>query len=193
MKSYHNRIAKVVTKCYKGRREYFKLVSVCAGATSMQIDSICRFRHIPLPVFCLDIQEPAMKPIKVATISLAIILGVTACEIAIARNGGGHGRGGGHTGGRHSGHPGHHHSHGSYGHLGGFLGGATLGFGYFYPPPNYYPWPVELPYSLPGYIEQGADLYYCTSAQSYYPEVTDCPEGWQAITPEPTPVPQSGR
>jgi hypothetical protein len=133
-----------------------------------------------------------MKLVKITLVLVVLLFGAMTIEMALARSGGGHG-GGGHAGGRHSGGGhGHNHSHGSRGHLGVFVGGSVFGLGYYYPPSYYYPWPVEIPYSPPGYIEQGTDLYYCTSAQSYYPDVKECPEGWQAITPEPTPPSQSG-
>jgi hypothetical protein len=126
---------------------------------------------------------------KLATIILmfiALLFGAMTGELALARGHGGGSHGGGHhSGGHHSG--GGHHGHGSRWHPGAFAGGGVFGLGYYYSPSYYYAWPVEIPYSPPGYIEQGTDLYYCTSAQSYYPDVKECPEGWQAITPEPTP------
>ena len=130
-----------------------------------------------------------MKLVKITLVLVVLLFGAMTIEMALARSGGGHG-GGGHSGGHHSG--GGHHSHGSRGHVCVFVGGSVFGLGYYYPPSYYYPWPVEIPYSPPGYIEQGTDLYYCISAQSYYPDVKECPEGWQAITPEPTPPSQSG-
>jgi hypothetical protein len=152
----------------------------------------------------LGIFDSMMKLVEIILVSVLLLIAAVTSEMALARGGGGHGGGGGgghgggggghssggHAGGGHSGGGhGHNHGHGSHGHHGVFLGGVAFGFGYYYPPSYYYTWPDEIPNSPPGYIEQGTDLYYCTSAQSYYPDVAECPEGWQAITPEPIPPP----
>lgn len=59
------------------------------------------------------------------------------------------------------------------------------GLWYFYPQPVYpYPDPFapgEVIYEDGG---TGDYWYYCESAGQYYPYVTDCPEGWQAVVPE---------
>jgi hypothetical protein len=59
------------------------------------------------------------------------------------------------------------------------------GLWYFYPQPVY---PYPDPFA-PGdviYESGGAGdyWYYCESAGQYYPYVTECPEGWQAVMPE---------
>ncbi|MGN6230020.1 MAG: hypothetical protein ACTHNZ_02510 [Trinickia sp.] len=59
------------------------------------------------------------------------------------------------------------------------------GLWYFYPQPVY---PYPDPFS-PGDVEYGPSepgqyWYYCESAGQYYPYVTDCPEGWQAVIPD---------
>ena len=135
--------------------------------------------------------EDTITRLARTTLLLVVLLFVAVTSgSALARSGGGHGGGGkgggghGHSGGHKGGHGGsHNHSHR---HHGAIVGGAVFLPWYFYPPPDYYyrP-PVEIPDSPPGYIEQGTDLYYCVSAQSYYPDVKECPGGWQAITPEP--------
>jgi len=125
------------------------------------------------------------------------------------RSGGGHSAGshsgGGHSIGNHSrgGHSAGNHSRG--GHFSGHrFAGPPLRFGvivgapaffYYPPPPLYYPPVVAIPSSTPVYIEQGdaqsasgqADgyWYYCAEAQAYYPYVTECPQGWQRVTPQP--------
>lgn len=72
-------------------------------------------------------------------------------------------------------------------HHGGRLGWWWVvgGLWYFYPQPVY---PYPDPY-VPGDIgydsaEPGSYWYYCQSAGQYYPYVTYCPEGWQAVAPE---------
>jgi hypothetical protein len=59
------------------------------------------------------------------------------------------------------------------------------GLWYFYPQPVYpYPDPFapgEIIYETGG---AGDYWYYCESAGQYYPYVTECPEGWQAVVPE---------
>ncbi|WP_374087736.1 hypothetical protein [Methylomicrobium lacus] len=66
---------------------------------------------------------------------------------------------------------------------------------YYYRPypyqPYYYPPAYQLPVP-PAYIEPrrnpayGAQNWsYCPSADGYYPNVTDCPEGWQSVRPYP--------
>ena len=59
------------------------------------------------------------------------------------------------------------------------------GLWYFYPQPVY---PYPDPFA-PGdviYESGGAGdyWYYCESAGQYYPYVTECPEGWQAVVPQ---------
>ena len=37
----------------------------------------------------------------------------------------------------------------------------------------------------PAPAQQPAYWYYCRSAKAYYPYVKNCPEGWQAVQPQP--------
>ncbi len=109
-------------------------------------------------------------------------------------HGGGHG-GGAHSGGSHSG-QGHHHGHG------GLFVGAAL----FYPWPysyGFYPvWENDQPQGLVVYVEQFPGVptpetkgwIYCPAKAASYPEVVDCPGGWQRVIPQeqatsPTPAP----
>jgi hypothetical protein len=59
---------------------------------------------------------------------------------------------------------------------------------FFYPSPVY---PYPDPYVPPAVVGQApspsTDWYYCASKNAYYPYVTDCPEGWQQVVPQPTP------
>ncbi|HZW11594.1 MAG TPA: hypothetical protein VFF81_00190 [Noviherbaspirillum sp.] len=68
---------------------------------------------------------------------------------------------------------------------------------YYYPYTYSYSYPpvVVLP-SPPVYIEQNAApplngqqggnwWYYCPSSRAYYPYVTECPQGWQLVPPQP--------
>lgn len=133
---------------------------------------------------------------------LAAALLFAAASVAEARPGSGGRGGGGHGGAR------------SYSHSGGHSyarpsrGGARIVVGvpfaypvwrpahyaapvYYHPPPAgyapaYAPAPVE-------YIEQPqapqGDWFYCAPSRAYYPEVQDCPGGWQRVAPRP-PAPQ---
>jgi len=70
------------------------------------------------------------------------------------------------------------------------------GLWYFYPYPVYpYPdpyLPPDLPVPAVPLPPTPTAWYYCNSARSYYPYVTACPEGWQAVAPSlaaPPPAP----
>lgn len=101
-------------------------------------------------------------------------------------------------------HRGHGHGHG-YGHGGNVRFGISLGFPIFgpsfYPAPYYaypayahrgpvyaYP-PLVIEASPPPvYVERGVapapaqrDWYYCAASNVYYPEVGECPAGWQRV------------
>ena len=95
---------------------------------------------------------------------------------------------------------------GGFGGIGGFGG---LGFMQpFYPFPYYaYP-PMLAQPAQPVYIQQQnagqsapdsqtSFWHYCRAPEGYYPEVKDCPDGWQQIAPQappqppPQPVPQA--
>ena len=92
-----------------------------------------------------------------------------------------------------------HHSHGPR---------VSIGFGfgypgpYYYPPygyyPHYYPAPVVIQRQPTVYIEQnppalaiqapapaGAYWYYCADSRAYYPYVKECEAGWQRVAPQP--------
>lgn len=81
----------------------------------------------------------------------------------------------------------------------GYQAGVSFYFGVpFLYPPYYWPYlyqsfsypPVyQVPSLLPGYIESQKfsaygeqNWFYCPGADSYYPRVTDCPEGWQTVS-----------
>jgi len=95
------------------------------------------------------------------------------------------------SGGPHNGFHGHHHFH-SRGSVGVIIG-APL----FFPPYYAYPPPVALaPVSPPVYLEQGtvgaapqAYWYYCNDPPGYYPQVNQCPGGWQQVPAQPSSVP----
>src|SRR6266446_7729180 len=85
--------------------------------------------------------------------------------------GGFHGHFAGHNGfgGRHEGFRGRH---------GAFIGGLGLGF-YGYP----YGWDYSPDYGYSGYSQPYAaqNWYYCSDPAGYYPYVTQCNTGWQAV------------
>lgn len=141
---------------------------------------------------------------------LAATLLLAAASIADAGPGrgggyrsGGHGGGsaarhsGGHRGGSWQGH-GHRHWRGSHyrSYWGAgtvFIGATYYGWpGYAYPyypapgayvaPPAYYPQATEYVEQAP--VAQGF-WYFCAESRAYYPQVQDCPGGWQRVAPRP--------
>ena len=144
-----------------------------------------------------------MKKHLAVAIGAALALAGAGIAEAAGRSGGGHSGGngarhnGGHSGGggaRHSGGHSGGHSHGHYRpHYYGsrvvVVGSAFYGYGYpgyYYPPAlyNYAPPPA------PVYIEQGpagaqGEWFYCAQYRAYYPQVQQCPGGWQRVAPQP--------
>ena len=73
--------------------------------------------------------------------------------------------------------------------------GPYWGAPYYYPAPVYYPPPVVVaPAGPTQYVErseqapQAGYWYYCETSRGYYPYVKDCPSGWKAVPPAPTPA-----
>ena len=120
---------------------------------------------------------------------LAAVSLIALPDLAWGR-GGGHG-GGGHSGGSHSGH--HHHGYGAV-----FIGGALL-----YPWPysyGFYPlWDDLEPLGPVVYVEQFTgtptpetkDWIYCPAKAASYPDVTECPGGWQRVITQGQATPQA--
>ena len=72
--------------------------------------------------------------------------------------------------------------------------GPVWGPGYYYPPYPYYYSPPVVIQSPPVYIEQPQSApapaasnywYYCPASKRYYPYVSECPSGWQQVSPTP--------
>jgi hypothetical protein len=85
-----------------------------------------------------------------------------------------HGGGGFHGGGFHGGYHGWHGGYGGFGlGLGLGFGLAPLAYGW-----GYYPYDGYYGYSEP-YPAQ--TWYYCSNPPGYYPYVTQCSTGWQAV------------
>jgi hypothetical protein len=118
-----------------------------------------------------------------AAIFVAALLGGLSARDAFAHGHGGHGGhafAGGTRGGFH-----HHHFHGRATF---FFGGA---FWPYYPPPYYYGPNYAMPHYEPPtvYVErfdgnptpQTQGEIFCPSAGVYYPEVKQCPGGWQRV------------
>jgi hypothetical protein len=109
---------------------------------------------------------------------------------------------GGHGGHGHGHHGGRHHHHHSYGGWPAWGFGPAFGFGAFgymppYYPPAYYGYPPAAGRFVPPpvYIErkdvaqpanqaQGNFWHYCRSAEGYYPQVKECPDGWEQVAPQ---------
>jgi hypothetical protein len=96
----------------------------------------------------------------------------------------------------------HHHHHHLHPYYGGWGFGPAFGFGAFgymplYPPAYYaYPPLATGRFAPPAvYIErkdvappaaasQGNFWHYCRSAEGYYPQVKECPDGWEQVPPQ---------
>jgi hypothetical protein len=59
---------------------------------------------------------------------------------------------------------------------------------YYYPPPVYYAPPPPSSIVPPGQYS----WHFCPGAQAYYPQVKECPGGWQRVTQPPPPPPPLG-
>ena len=144
-----------------------------------------------------------MKKVSALVIVAAALalVGIGAAEAHGSHGGGWHGGGG--SGVRHGGPPSGGHWHG--GRFRPFVGGAVFigafGYPYYAYPGYYYPAygypPAPAPYYPPvtGYVEQPSaaapqgDWFYCPQSRAYYPQVQECPGGWQRIPPQPAPQP----
>ena len=137
------------------------------------------------------------------------VCGGISCAYAGGHGGGYHGHGG-------HGYGGGYHGHGWYGYGGGYWGYPAFSFyfgapyygyplygypSYGYPSyayPYYYPpGMITAPSSPPVYIQQNPPSaqqnppgywYYCNDPQGYYPDVKECPGGWQQVEPTPPPT-----
>ena len=110
-------------------------------------------------------------------VALALVLGVLAFSL----------------GGTAAADPGHGHAHS---HVGVGIVVDPFWFAYpgpYYYPPYYYPSPVvTVPATPPVYIERDAGpapqtsayWYYCAQPSGYYPDVKQCPGGWQPVSPQ---------
>jgi len=104
-----------------------------------------------------------------------------------------------HAGGRH----GHHHRHLHFGLSVGVPIAAGLYWrfgsppGYYHPSAYYAPRVVVVPAAPVTYIQQSVApapaaaaqpvWYWCASANAYHPYVSECPGGWQRVTPQAPP------
>jgi hypothetical protein len=88
------------------------------------------------------------------------------------------------------------------GHRGGGIGlglGLGLAIGipllastYYAPPyyapgyaPNYYGYAPGYSYPPSYAVPQQGSMYFCPQLNAYYPNVRDCPGGWQQVAPQP--------
>jgi hypothetical protein len=121
---------------------------------------------------------------------LIAIFAFSALALCTAPDAGARGRGGGHGGGTRSG-----SSHHSHNHHRTFVGGAFFFGGPPYPWP-YYGYPVPTPYEMPPtvvYVErydgtptpETQDWIFCPNTGASYPEVQECPGGWQRVIENP--------
>jgi hypothetical protein len=116
----------------------------------------------------------------------ALVFVAVLCQSGLANaspHGGGGIHGGGfHGGGFHGGHFGEFHGHGFHGH--GFSGFRGGGFGILAWPYYSYPygWDYYPEYNYdPGQYSAPNTWYYCYDPAGYYPYVTQCNTGWQAV------------
>jgi hypothetical protein len=147
--------------------------------------------------------------LKIFAMLLVMLFAAVGSELAAAY-GHGEGHGGGHVGGYRSGYSGGYRGGYSGARIGINLGFPFYGSGYYAPAPYYYSpspyyYPPAQPYYYPQvapqasnpYIEQGSyqtpppaqqtqgASYFCAGANAYYPDVRECPEGWQLVSPQP--------
>jgi hypothetical protein len=129
-----------------------------------------------------------MKQITVAGLVI-VLLGSITGNLVWARDEGGHGgefRGigihiGGGVGGHDRDHDGGFEGRGE--HYGGRFGGNGKPYGRgirYYSLPYYSPYyiyPLTLPQRQTNY------WYYCQDPEGYYPDVDECPDGWQRVAP----------
>lgn len=124
------------------------------------------------------------------------LLAATLANDSWAGRGGGHGGHGGRSAAAGASH--YHGSHGYYHHHYSHGSAFFIGGTYwpYFPPPYYYP-PgyyapgYGVPYRDPGtvYVErfdgtptpETEGEIFCPSAGAYYPDVSDCPGGWQRV------------
>ncbi len=119
--------------------------------------------------------------VRIAALAGALVVGALASGSAFAQHHRGHG-------------------HGPRVSLGFYVGAPFYPYYYrpYYYAPYYYPPVVVAPAQPPVYIEQAlpapdaapqpapsAWWYYCAGAQGYYPQVDQCPGGWQKVAPQP--------
>jgi len=123
--------------------------------------------------------------VRIAILAAAALTIAAAPDGAWARKGGGHGSGA--RGGF------HHHHHARF--YGGFFVGSPFWYPYYpyyYAPPPYYYGPdySNPQYDLPTvYVEkfEGTPTpetqgeIFCQDRGAYYPDVKDCPGGWQRV------------
>ncbi|MGJ0486270.1 MAG: hypothetical protein ACR65R_17300 [Methylomicrobium sp.] len=73
-----------------------------------------------------------------------------------------------------------------------YYGYPSYGYPYYYPPGV-----VTAPSTPPVYIQQKPPVvqqypsgywYYCSAPQGYYPDIKECPNGWQQVQPTPPPT-----
>ena len=116
-----------------------------------------------------------MKQITLAGLVIAM-LGLITSNSVWARDEGGHGGGfGGNFGGN-----GRHEGGGFRGNFGsnGRHYSRSLGYyGSFYYSPYVYLPTVPQP--------QTNYWYYCQDPEGYYPDINECPDGWQQVAPQP--------
>jgi hypothetical protein len=132
--------------------------------------------------------ETSMKQITVAGLVIVMLGSITSNSVW-ARDEGWHGNGfrgiGGHNGGGFEGHDRHNDGGfgGNAGHYGGKFGGNGRHYGRglgFYGLPYYSPYyvyPLTIPQRQTNY------WYYCPDPEGYYPDVEECPDGWQRVAP----------
>jgi hypothetical protein len=119
---------------------------------------------------------------SIAALVLVVSANLIAADPVLAAGKGG--RSGGARSGQHSGSHHHHHARSR----------AFVGFGAFAAAPAW-PWWAYAVYAEPAgpvhYVERAeegqGEWLYCGAAQAYFPQVAECPGGWQSIRPAPPP------
>ena len=133
-----------------------------------------------------------MKRLALLLLTAAALAGGAGVG-AMPMSGGGHGQGGsrhgfvGHQGFQRHGFDGQRHFDGGQRRHFRAHGSVFIGVP-FRGPPIYYVQPLYIAPNPPVYIEQGSNYwYYCNDPAGYYPDIQNCPQGWQRVIPNSPP------
>jgi hypothetical protein len=124
--------------------------------------------------------RPRLRIGRALAIAAALLCATALSQPNPAHAGGFHGGGGGFHGGGGGFHGGGGGFHGG-GFDGGFHGGRFHDNRFFFGGAFGFPWLGYYPYYDYGQPYASQTWYYCSDPAGYYPNVTQCDTGWQAV------------